>query len=63
MGCPIHIWVPALAALAPIARVARDQVRALRVKPAASTPRRRVVQRWAPVGAAAPASRRDEPAG
>jgi hypothetical protein len=52
MGCPVHIWLPAMAALAPVARVARDRVRAFR---SVSTPEQpaRVVRRFAPVGAVA----------
>jgi hypothetical protein len=53
MGCPVHIWLPAMAALAPFARVARDRVRSFRIR-SESRPRSnvRVVQRFAPVGAA-----------
>lgn len=57
MGCPVHIWVPMMAALAPVARVARD--RFLASKPRLSRPTRdvRTLQRFAPV-----ASRRSEAA-
>ncbi len=56
MGCPVHIWLPAMAALAPFARVARDRVRSIRVRPASPVARTRVVQRFAPIGAATTAS-------
>lgn len=55
MGCPVHIWLPAMAAMAPFARVARDRVRSMWVRQDPEAPRRaRVVQRFAPVGAAPP---------
>jgi hypothetical protein len=51
MGCPMHVWVPLMAAAAPFARVARDKVRALASQPPkVETPRE--VHRWAPVGSA-----------
>ncbi len=28
MGCPVHIWVPVMASMAPFARVARDRFKA-----------------------------------
>lgn len=37
MACPVHIWVPMMAAAAPFARVARDKVRSLRPAKAATT--------------------------
>ncbi len=55
MGCPVHIWLPAMAALAPFARVARDRVSSFRLRPEPRSPGRvRVVRRFAPVGAARP---------
>ena len=55
MGCPVHIWVPVMAGMAPFARVARDKFRALRFAhsdapatsdvDAAAPP----LKRWAPV--------------
>ncbi len=68
MSCPVHIWLPAMAALAPFARVARDRIHALGIPTfssavgRASRPDRtvKVVQRFAPVGAARPAGARPE---
>lgn len=66
MSCPVHIWLPAMAAMAPFARVARDRIHSMGI-PTFSTRRERaadrtvkVVQRFAPVGAAAPAVTRPE---
>ena len=50
MGCPVHIWVPMMAAFAPFARVARD--RFLPSKPRFSKTANgtaRTVQRFAPI--------------
>ena len=63
MGCPIHIWLPAMAALAPFARVARDRFRSIRVRPDSPVARTRVVQRFAPIGATAPSTSESERAG
>lgn len=61
MGCPVHIWVPMMAAAAPFARVARDKVRSLTSKPSiVETPRE--VHRWAPVGTATAAAEADSTA-
>ena len=52
MGCPVHIWVPLMAAAAPIVRVAKDRVTALRYRtPEAATPVEvaPTPQRWAPI--------------
>ncbi|MEE8421267.1 MAG: hypothetical protein V3S31_00655 [Dehalococcoidia bacterium] len=52
MGCPIHIWMPLMASMAPFARVARDRVRSFTAsrRPAqAADAAPRPVQRWAPV--------------
>ncbi len=52
MACPIHIWVPLVAAAAPVVRIAKHRVqgwravRASRQQPDA-TPRE--LKRWAPV--------------
>ena len=57
MGCPVHIWVPLMAAAAPVVRVARDRIVALRYRTASDvafqdgsavqpSPARR---RWAPI--------------
>lgn len=55
MGCPVHIWLPAMAAMAPFARVTRDRVRSMWNRtPSERRPRTRTVQRFAPVGAARP---------
>ena len=52
MACPIHIWLPAMAGLAPVGRVARDRLRSLRAnraaRAAAAVPAREI-RRWAPV--------------
>jgi hypothetical protein len=53
MACPIHLWIPLMAAAAPAARYARNRLklrRALREEQRtnAAAPH---VQRWAPVGA------------
>ena len=61
MGCPVHIWVPMMAAAAPFARVARDKVRSLTSKPSpVETPRE--VHRWAPVGSSPAAAEADSTA-
>lgn len=63
MACPVHIWVPLMAAAAPFAANARDRVRAAldrgRARRALAPPAPREVHRWAPVGphAAEPESR------
>jgi hypothetical protein len=53
MGCPVHIWVPVMAGMAPFARVARDKFRALRFArsdaPASSEAEAPALKRWAPV--------------
>ncbi len=53
MGCPVHIWVPMMAALAPAARIARD--RFLASAPRARRPARelRTLKRFAPIAPAA----------
>lgn len=61
MGCPVHIWVPMMAAAAPFARVARDKVRSLLPSKAADTTEPREIHRWAPVGSP-PATSEAEPA-
>jgi hypothetical protein len=55
MACPVHIWVPLMAAAAPAARVVRTRLRlSLDARRARSeetrTPAEREVKRWAPVG-------------
>lgn len=52
MGCPIHIWVPLMASMAPFARVARERSRGLFRRdrgPATSEAHAPVIKRWAPV--------------
>ena len=51
MGCPVHIWVPMMAALAPFGRMARDRLLASKPARAAARPTRevRTLQRFAPV--------------
>jgi hypothetical protein len=64
MGCPVHIWLPAMGAALPLARVARDRVRIAggRLRPHREQPPEaaRTVTRWPAVGAA-PAAAEDEP--
>ncbi|MDA1002926.1 MAG: hypothetical protein O3B31_06200 [Chloroflexi bacterium] len=52
MGCPVHIWLPVMAGLAPIGRIARDRLRSLRAdrgaRTAAAEPRPEL-KRWAPI--------------
>ena len=63
MGCPVHIWVPMMAAAAPFARTARDRVRSLGRKSTAATEvAPRELKRWAPVGSAQPAAGTEQPA-
>jgi len=56
MACPLHIWVPLMAAAAPAARVVRTRLRiSLDARRARSDEARtpdgeREVKRWAPVG-------------
>jgi len=59
-SCPIHIWVPMMAAGVPAARFARDRVSMLRgalrrhdASPQVTEPTPR--KRWAPISAAQPA--------
>jgi hypothetical protein len=47
MGCPIHVWAPAMAAAIPLARYARD--RFLGVAPRPDRKPVRELKRWAPV--------------
>jgi len=56
MGCPVHIWVPMMAAAAPFARTARDAVRGWMpsAKAPASPLAPREIKRWAPVGSPQP---------
>ena len=57
-SCPIHIWVPLMAAGVPAARYAKDRLSLLRGR----TPRqteptaeeRAPLKRWAPIGAPVP---------
>jgi hypothetical protein len=53
MGCPVHVWVPLMAAAAPFARIARDRFLAStpRFRPPSRTSggNVRTVQRFAPV--------------
>ncbi|MDA0302405.1 MAG: hypothetical protein O2822_07750 [Chloroflexi bacterium] len=51
-SCPIHIWVPLMAAAVPFSRAIRDRVKltlaARRAQPADAPARE--LHRWAPVG-------------
>jgi hypothetical protein len=50
MGCPIHVWVPMMAALAPVARVARDRLQGTLTRPELPRPRDAGdLTRWQPV--------------
>jgi hypothetical protein len=56
MGCPVHVWVPLMAAAAPVVRVAKDRVVALRYRRAqpptnldASPEPAPTLHRWAPI--------------
>lgn len=52
MGCPVHIWVPMMAAMAPFARMARDRFLPARPRTPGGNARHRevrVVQRFAPI--------------
>ncbi|MBM4410122.1 MAG: hypothetical protein FJ037_02135 [Chloroflexi bacterium] len=63
MGCPVHIWVPLMAAAAPFARSARDHIRGFLPKsqpPAEAAPRE--LHRWSPVGASQANTEADQPA-
>ena len=62
MGCPVHIWVPMAAALAPAATMARHKLRRLlpQRKPD-ENPADRIEEmpRWAPVASTVTDSPRD----
>lgn len=54
MGCPVHIWVPLMAGMAPFARVTRDKFRALRFArgtdaPTTTEAEAPILKRWAPI--------------
>ena len=50
MGCPVHIWVPAMAALAPAARIARDRLQLFRAsRSREATAPAREIRRFAPL--------------
>ena len=57
-SCPIHIWVPLMAAGVPAARYAKDRLSLLRGRTAqqAEPPaeERAPLKRWAPIGAPVP---------
>jgi len=62
MSCPVHIWVPLVAAAAPFARVAKDRVAGWRLgrgDTSATIEPPRELKRWAPVGAPADDRRPD----
>ncbi len=63
-GCPVHIWVPMMAAALPLSRAVRDRVRhaasALLHRTPAQAPAPREVHRWAPV-ASTPVPAEDAP--
>ncbi len=49
MGCPVHVWVPAMAALAPAARIARDRLRLFRASRSNEAAPVREIKRFAPI--------------
>lgn len=52
MSCPVHIWVPLMAAAAPVVRVAKDRVAALRYRAPSDAPPTEAApppRRWAPI--------------
>lgn len=56
MGCPVHIWVPLMAAAAPVVRVAKDRIVALRYRAPSNRAERQTPpepapapRRWAPI--------------
>jgi hypothetical protein len=55
MGCPVHIWVPLMAAAAPVVRVAKDRIVSLRYRgaaddlDAATAEAAPAPRRWAPI--------------
>ncbi len=60
MGCPVHIWVPLMAAAAPVVRVAKVRIDALRhrdTSDATAPEPAPAVQRWSPID---PHARPDE---
>jgi len=53
MGCPVHIWVPAMAAIAPAATMARHRLNTLlprRREPENPADRIQEMPRWSAVG-------------
>lgn len=57
MGCPVHIWVPMMAAVAPAATMARHKLRAvLPSKKPAENPADHLedMSRWSPVTTSTP---------
>lgn len=54
MGCPVHIWVPMMAAAAPAATAARHRLRALISRTPAEPEAPPQLKRWAPVGSSQP---------
>ena len=59
MGCPVHIWVPAMAAVAPAATMARHKLRSLiPSKKHHENPADRLetMQHWSPLTSASTAS-------
>ena len=66
MGCPVHIWVPVMASMAPFARVARDRLRALRFARSSnaqttSEAEAPALKRWAPVQPASSSATQPDP--
>jgi hypothetical protein len=56
MGCPVHIWVPMMAALAPAATLARHRIAALMPRRSAlENPAEHIdeMPRWSAVGSKA----------
>jgi hypothetical protein len=56
MGCPVHVWVPLMAAAAPVVRVAKDRIVAFRYRSSSRTTESPTLaesasapRRWAPI--------------
>jgi hypothetical protein len=52
MGCPVHIWLPLMAAAAPAATAARHRLRSLVSRGSSEPETAPELKRWAPVGTA-----------
>ena len=62
MGCPVHIWVPLMAAAAPVVHVAKDRLNALRYRTSSDEPSVEAApspRRWSPIDPHAPSAASD----